>query len=319
MNNLNSNVLLKVQEELDIINKILLSSDINKQKIGLYNGLSGIALLMASNYLAEKRTIYRDKLDEILAQTSIIIENEKVDGMFSVGLAGWGWLLLYLEQKELVEDVEDVLNKIDDVLFLDLRRLLNQNEYDLLNGAMSIGVYFLKRKQPEKVAILIDYIEQQCKDGVLRLKRKMHKTGEYVFDFGLAHGYAGVIYFLSKCAQLEYEKERSIALIKCAKEFMFMNVLNYEVDGALFPHLKWIDIDRVEKGRLAWCYGDLGVLYTLLRTARIFGDADLEKSSISGLALNSMKRDHLECMIFDAGFCHGTAGAAHILQTISFY
>ncbi|MCU0422573.1 MAG: hypothetical protein MUC81_07145 [Bacteroidia bacterium] len=314
--NLNSDILAKVREELNVINKILLSVDVNRQQLGLYNGLSGIALMMATNYLANKESIFRDKLSEILEKTSLIIENDKVDGMFSVGLAGWGWLILHLEEKELLEDIEDVLSQIDYVLFLDLRRLLYQNEYDMLNGAISIGLYFIKRKQPERVSPLINYLEAFCKSGVFDLKRKMHRTGEYVFDFGLAHGYAGVIYFLSKCAQSNYEVEKSISLIKLAKQFMFSNLLNYEIDGALFPHLKWVETDRMEKGRLAWCYGDLGVLYTLLKTASIIEDFGLEKFSINGLTLNSDRRNLLECMIFDAGFCHGTAGAAYLFNKV---
>jgi lantibiotic modifying enzyme len=209
-----------IESEVKQIASILLNLDEKNLRFGLYEGISGISLFMYLYYKHTNNILYKRKLDKLLKQSIKSIENSKSEGLFSVGLTGWGWLIIYLENESFLEQSNSLLETIDELLHRELIRLIEQREYDLLNGALGIGLYFLKRKKPEYIEILISFFERFIDNDLLKIKRRMHRTNEDVIDFGLAHGYAGIVYFFSKCIKEKKQVVRSQKVIKATIDFM---------------------------------------------------------------------------------------------------
>lgn len=301
-----------LKAETDRIATILLKQPNDSLKIGLYDGLTGISLYMYLQYKQTKKLQYKNKLDSLIKQSLTLIENNKQESIFSIGLAGWGWFITFLESQSYIEESEDTLKSIDELLMLDLMRFIRNGEYDLLNGALGIGLYFIKRGNRKAIEIILTFFESHLNNNVLTIKRKMHKTNEDVFDFGLAHGYAGIAYFFTKCIKEEYYARRSKRVLNATINFIMKNIDDQQKHNSYLPHIKWDNKLERQQTRLAWCYGDLGAFYTLYNTGVLLNDQPLITLSVNALINSSTKRDNKECMIFDSGFCHGSSGATYL-------
>ena len=66
-----------------------------------------------------------------------------------------------------------------------------------------------------------------------------------------------------------------------------------------------------EPARCAWCYGDPGIAAALLVAARGTGEPGWEREAVA-LACRAAERPVAETGVVNAGFCHGTAGLAHL-------
>ena len=74
--------------------------------------------------------------------------------------------------------------------------------------------------------------------------------------------------------------------------------------------------------RLAWCYGDLGIAYVLLRVGEYFQDASLKAKGLS-IALHAAGRDAASALVqrdedqlLNTSICHGTAGLAFLFRQV---
>jgi lantibiotic modifying enzyme len=73
------------------------------------------------------------------------------------------------------------------------------------------------------------------------------------------------------------------------------------------------------KGRLAWCYGDLGVAVTLWRAGITLNREDIKIFADKVLIDTTQRKNLNQNFIVDAGLCHGTAGIAHIYNRMYNY
>jgi hypothetical protein len=87
-------------------------------------------------------------------------------------------------------------------------------------------------------------------------------------------------------------------------------VLAQRLDGLALPY--WIEPGaRAGRARVAWCYGDPGVAYVLLRAARALGRHDWETAALEQAAA-AARRPADQTAVEDAALCHGALGLAHI-------
>jgi lantibiotic biosynthesis protein len=69
-----------------------------------------------------------------------------------------------------------------------------------------------------------------------------------------------------------------------------------------------------KSSRLAWCYGDLGVAISLWHAGKTLNNAIFVNEAIEIIENSTKRIDIDECMVWDAGLCHGSAGVAHIYR-----
>lgn len=287
--------------------------------IGLYTGDSGVLLLLTQYYLWSRDERYLGKLHEYLAQIERMISEGKVAFTFCSGLAGYGWLLSYLREKGLLEVDEDYFGQLDALLERWIETMRAVREFDQMHGMVGLGFYFLKRKKTGPVQQILDILAHEAEyddNGEIRwVAQSQYKPKRY--DFGLAHGMAGILHFLCKSHALGIEPELcrklgdGIALFYRHNEMDAAAVGSYYPYSILFEDYKQDSCTPV-KCRLAWCYGDLAVLSVMYRYAGLVGDGDLERITVDKLALTAARRELKDVIVKDAQFCHGAAGLAHM-------
>jgi lantibiotic modifying enzyme len=311
---------------------IAISPEINH--ISLMSGFSGIILL-----LIDLKDHFKDIVDDkiivnYIKKTFELIENqERVYPTYCAGLAGYGFMLLKIKErnilnphkhKDTLEQIDGLLEQIDEIVEEQIDYDIFDENYDLLHGLVGLGLYFLERGKSAEVAIVIDKLKETLireNNTVYWKKFEKYQVHTTVIDLGCAHGIISNLYFLTKVAS----KNNDASLHNLIKEIIDFYLNNAQtIDETIyshFPHLfiyeEYITKTIVPKNsRLAWCYGDVGILYGLYMAAKEIKDVD-KSSTIVNMLLNVVKR-HKESPEYalDAGFCHGGSGLAVIYKNL---
>jgi lantibiotic biosynthesis protein len=288
----------------------------------LGRGQAGLALLYT--WLARTRrtpqadVLARQCLDEAIEAVATQAMNASLYGGFS----GVAWAAELVDRLD--PDAEDRNEAIDDALL----RLLSRTDhwrapYDLVTGVTGLGVYALQR-YPRPVA-------SECLRRVVQLLhdraehdehglywwtppaelheewRKQYPSGRA--DLGVAHGMAGSIALLGGICGAGIEQAMARPLLEGAVRWLLAHSVPTEA-GPTFP--LWVAPGfEPYPARCAWCYGDPGIAAALLTAARGVGNAGWEQTACA-LACRAAERPASETGVVNAGFCHGTAGLAHL-------
>jgi lantibiotic biosynthesis protein len=268
-------------------------------------------------------------------------------GLFG-GLTGLGWTVEHISHllqgisvpadndSELasdhneVEEVEeeDLNGDIDSAVFKRLPNTSSSSPYDLISGLVGFGTYFLERLPRESaiqgIRAVFDQLENLAKsvdDGTAwhsgpellpDWQREQAPSGYY--NLGVAHGIPGIIHFLSEAwATGIVERERSYKLLDRAVSWL---IAQQRPSGSLSRFSSWIvPGEDSTDSRMAWCYGDLGILSVLLQVADRTGRPDW-RAFAEELLNHCLVWPVDRAGIADAPLCHGAAGVAHIFNRI---
>ncbi len=305
------------------INQIIDSIALNKKEdsIGLISGQSGIALF----YYYCSTLINKDDeekcfntIEEALQQ----INNGTNISTFCSGLAGFGWTLEFLKEKNLFtnEDIE-LLDNLDEYLYKQMIIHFNNKHYDYLHGAIGYGLYFLKRLHKEKstahLTELVNKLElmaEKGNNGCLKWESVIdHKEGTRGYNISLSHGMASIVAVLTKIYKADIEKDKCKQLITGAVNYILAQEIDNDKYYSYFPSISLESSEIIASSRLAWCYGDLGVAMSIWQAGQALNREDWITKSLEVLlyAANE-RRDLNKNMVLDAGLCHGAAGIGHI-------
>lgn len=296
----------------------------SQKSIALFGGRSGTLLLnsiLCLNNSKLDREVYIDKNIEFIM--GVLEAEPQLHTSHSSGLSGLGYCLDFIQKNSLsAYCLNDLLKEIDFSVKKHIHEYIQRDDYDLLHGALGVGCYLMFRESHlREVEFLVQALENSLVkdiDGIRWKQFDEFRSGEYVYDFGLAHGNAGILYFLAKAYQLGIRKQACKNLIRGLIKFYKSNLQNPQEVGSYFPNFK--EVDKYDKNslfarsRLAWCYGDLGILHTFFLVSKIIGDASLEYFAINLLKEVSKRCNYKETLVSDAGFCHGSSGAAYIFH-----
>lgn len=305
-----------------IINHFLytLNQDKRQGSISLFSGRSGTVLLFLELFKNTGDIIYKKALMENLEYIYNKIEHsDHLISTYCDGLAGWGCLIEHLNEEGIIEDEYDsILEEVDDVLFEHIPELLKRNNFDLLHGLLGIGIYFLKRKNMSVSDKIITHIFENCvheKDEIKFVRLNNFNLNEEIYDLGLPHGMAGTLYYLSKYYQLNAQSEKCKKLMTGILSFYLNNIQKHEDSYFANSYLTSTykkGNNYPSKSRLAWCYGDLTILFSLYRIAELL-ELKEEQDNIVKMLINLTNRKSvIRTSVTDATFCHGTAGVSYM-------
>lgn len=302
----------------DIILKIeknIWSSVTDEVKIGILDGLSGVALFY--NYLHEVYggQEFLDKLLEVIEKINSIIETEYTKSSLCSGIAGYGIMLLRLE-KNAIEIDESYFENIDSILLEDFEEQSAKNDYDFMHGSMGIAMYFIERNKLKKNTSIQKTLNIFSKNLITKIVAKFDDVlkSETALDngscyyFGLAHGVAGYINFLAylELNFKELEEDITDALRVCIAFLEPYKKIDL-TSKQYYPNLYLFNSDSTVKARLAWCQGDLGISNSFYNAGLFLNDNDLKKEAIK-IFNNTKELLPNETGINDYGICHGTIG-----------
>ena len=309
-----------IKEKISEIIEFYNSDHKEIQSIGLHEGTSGILLLKYMHYLKHKTTTTKDQIIKHIDRIYYSLEHlEEITPELSTGLAGLG-LILSLINKEDDFDFNTLLLEIKDVLKTVLDKYLQEKNHDILHGSLGLGLFFIDAEEyleVEKIILQLEKLSLKDSNNSLKWSRFDESINEEIIDYGLAHGISGIIYFLGKSFEHGILKDECEKLIVQATNFLEQNLQDFDKIGSYYPskHISSL-LERGESvshsSRFAWCYGDLGILNTLLLTSRWTKNKILEEKVIFRLLKNTKRKSYSETLINDCCFCHGTSGVSLI-------
>jgi lantibiotic modifying enzyme len=321
------------KEKKELIEKILreIAEDIIERykknelenNIGLLAGRSGVALYMFYNgqYFNDERYLkYGQKIFEDVFKD---INDGSIMTTFCSGLAGVGWMLNHLAEKEFIEKENlETLDHFDNYLYNQMVLYLNNENYDFLHGASGIAYYFTFRTSLNKKTIgFLEYFVSRLRSYVIEDtdKRTMKMISTVndkqenlikVYNLSLSHGMSSILVILCKIAEIVEDKSICKLLIEGLSNFIKSCELPMDPNlHSIFPNYIEVEGNKIGSyGRLAWCYGDLCVGFGLLHAGNFLKN-DLLRSKAEEIFIKLTDRKDIEKqLVKDTGICHGTSG-----------
>jgi hypothetical protein len=243
------------------------------------------------------------------------------------GWCGIAWVATWLEHslpsRGRAEDpCADVDVALEEIL---LSWDVTKQEYDLISGLVGIGVYALQRKGRGSADRILSLVIAKLSDGATRTTagttwqtasvvlppalRESSATSH--FNLGVAHGVPGVVALLGHMYRQGIDSARTSRLASSASAWILGQQLP-DGDGARFPH--WVsDADQPSAGRMAWCYGGLGISAAMMIAGCSLRRAAWRRAAVQ-MALMESERPWERTGVTDACLCHGASGIALIFQ-----
>lgn len=289
----------------------------NEDRIGLLTGLSGAGLFYNYLYKVYGLEEHGNKLLSIIDKINISLESEFNIASLCSGIAGYGLLLLELDNS-LIDLDESYLLDIDEILLEDLKSHSEINNYDFMHGAMGIAMYFIERNKKvfshnNFLALNTFFTDLVCKiendfESVLESEAALDSEDRFSYYFGIAHGVAGyinfLIYYKINVIESKVDVEKSVQI--CIS-FLHKFKKYSDYSKQFYPNLLLIKSNTILDSRLSWCQGDLGVANALYNASLLLNNNDLKLEA--EVLLSNSKEIYLEdSLVRDFGICHGSTG-----------
>lgn len=320
------------KDNVSILNKIKSTIDKNDGKqdnLGIISGISGIMIFrfLLSRLLESEEEF--EKAKSLISEGLKKINNGYNDPSYGNGITGFFWALQFLEENNIIEiDTDDFFSQAEDFIYEVMVTNIEKKNYDFLHGAIGYGVFFIKRYKTTKDAVLkrkyrsiidelIRFLDdskiENTKGFMWESPQESDIENEINIDLGLAHGVPSILYFLCLAYEEGVANEKTSRLIKGTYSYILSTKNVSKNVISLFPTYQYASQTKEEHlSRLGWCYGDIGIGLSLLKTAEVTKNTELEKEAISILIHSSKRRDLKENSVLDAGLCHGAYGLFHI-------
>ena len=327
MTNLNKEE--QLNQKLEEIDRLIKTKYQEVEDIGILAGLSGLAIF--EFYYAHYKDLQEsaDAGQEILSLAFDHVNEGYGLPTFCSGIAGMGWTMQFLETEDFIEiDCDELLPGLDEYLEESMAIETQENFYDFLHGVLGMAFYFLERYQHTKVPELKEQYRNIISATIKRLRetavfdQDKAKWESYLiresktrgFNLSLAHGISSIVNFLSRVASDPHFQEDAEALLRQAIGYVLSKEHEILQDGCYFPDWEFKDGGIQQSGRLAWCYGDIGVAISLWHAGQALKDDHLLKKAREILISSSRRRKPDETKVVDVGICHGAAGLMHMYQ-----
>jgi lantibiotic modifying enzyme len=297
---------------------------------GLLGGTAGVALFYAYLQSITQDDSILENLQQELEKSIALYNVLPADFSWGYGVAGLGWLIMELDSLNFL-DAENSgilsLNNIDKVIDESLRADEASKDYDCFSGIVGKGLYFLKRQNGfskvalSKIVRILDDISLDDANGKYWLAYQQDKKNEsdLIVNIGMAHGLPSIASFLIMVYEAGIEPALTKSLIVDCCNWILSR--GFTIGGiAHFPFYVNVALTDVQSenipSRHAWCYGDLGIAYTLLYAAETLNIDEYYQIGLSTALKMAESRDINQCLVKDASICHGSSGVAFIFHKL---
>ncbi|MGE0078309.1 MAG: lanthionine synthetase C family protein [Bacteroidales bacterium] len=302
------------------------TSQAQEGNIGLMGGDAGIALFLIYYSIVYKKESALDKALQLISDSLDAINNGNTNSLYSSGIGGLFWLISFLKNNDLLDyDDSESIDKIETYLSQRLDDTLNPDnfDYDVLHGGLGYVMYFIERYNNKIDQNFINKIATAYSKSAITIdkdriawKSKFNKENNAdEINFGLAHGIPSILIVLTKLYTFTNKENKILLedLITKGANYLISQKSFFKENSSFYPY------SNLKKGhsRLAWCYGDLGIAYSLYKVGTAIQDSKIEQEGLQTLLASTSRKDLAINDVMDAEVCHGAAGL--MLQYGSFY
>lgn len=317
----------QLEAKLDEIDTIVKTNYQQSKEIGALSGLAGLAIF--EFYYSRYKNV-PESADA--AEEMVTIAFDQINEGFNIptfcaGIAGLGWALQFLAVQDFIEiDCDEFLVDLDDFLIESMDIDVEQNFYDFLHGMLGIAFYYLYRYQHTSSTELRARYRQVLSNTIQKLKdtavveKDSAKWESYLiresqtrgYNLCLAHGAASIVNFLSRLAGDENFTAEATDLLKKSVTYLLSLENSMDEEKCTFPDWEYLNGVLQQSGRLAWCYGDIGIAWSVWKAGKALSDDQLTQKGLDVLISTAFRRDPEDTKVVDVGFCHGAAGLMHM-------
>jgi len=321
MESLKTSIKIKLKEISDcIFNQI--QEPLQDHIGGLYGGEWG-QLLFLCYYakFSEDRQI--KKIAEEYAERLLSHKNlENLSHTFCDGYSGLLYLFEFLKENDLMNiDIDDVESVLETYVIHCMQYNISLKNYDFMHGALGAGYYFLKKgnnKSPlyELIDFLYNTAEKDIHTKCFKWKSPLSENGELGYNIALSHGMSSIVLFLSHMIKKGFKNDKIFELLENTVNYIFSQERDVNQYGSFFPSQSLennIEHSKI-KSRLGWCYGDLGVAYSLWFAGNIVCNNEWTNKGLEVLLHSTQRRDLADEFFIDVGICHGASGIAMMFK-----
>ncbi|BFV61056.1 lanthionine synthetase C family protein [Kitasatospora sp. CMC57] len=186
---------------------------------------------------------------------------------------------------------------------------LSSPDLDLISGAAGISCYLVRRPETDALSALGTELREGLARCVTEGRLPRRPTNGAV-DCGLAHGLPGVLAALAVARLRGAATPGAATALRAGADWLWAHRLT-DARGPDWP----ADDTFPSPGptHAAWCYGAPGVARSLLLTGRALRDPALRADALRAATAVCQRPDRVRRLV-SPGFCHGTAGLAHLLR-----
>ncbi|HEX2057837.1 MAG TPA: lanthionine synthetase C family protein [Actinomycetota bacterium] len=258
--------------------------------------------------------------DAALDRAVAAVAEQRMNPGLLQGFPGIAWALEHLGQND---DAEDGTSAVDDALIAMLGSPRWSGLYDLVSGLVGIGVYALARLPSASARKCLELVVERLRDwsepgdpGLTWFTRPelippsaRERVPEGYYNLGLAHGVPGVVALLAQAHRAGIAQDATATMLEGAVAWVLAQALP-PGGRATWPYFVGPGIE-LRPARLAWCYGDAGVVAALFQAADALGRADWEEAAQAALG-RAVARPPGSSDVQGASLCHGAMGLAHL-------
>ena len=226
---------------------------------------------------------YFQKIDNIHKKILYINDPQECNACLADGLGGIGWMLDYMIRYPMIEaDLFDVMGSVDPKIFRRMIYDIQEDRYDLLQGAAGIALYCMNRNERFPREYLNRFIAELYKRMTLG---KLNNIQDYSIPSGLSG-----LYLLVRKIRLKYPDMDYIA----------------ELADNLGNQLKCqaISLKNTSNTLPGWSQSEAGVLWSLLHIPET-RDKALEQWAQYGKLHLEHDHEYLEAGLYGGNFSLG--------------
>ncbi|MCH5216818.1 MAG: hypothetical protein J1F10_07730 [Muribaculaceae bacterium] len=273
---------------------------------------------------------YAKTADELLQKLFDTYRSTQYIPTYCGGIAGFGIGLHILENSKYVSGANNYLSDIDNYLSICLQNFLTNSNLDFLHGASGLGYYFeIRARKNNKTAkeCIYRYIDNLERTAIIG------KTGdkEYIkwkfdnnekskeYNISLSHGLSSVAILLTRIYKNSNDaslNDRILKLLDGITNYLLSQRINQFYYGSFFPTFPK-ECAPLNKSRLAWCYGDLGISTALLHISNVTHNKCAFSTALGVAEFAAKNRlSPSKNAVYDSGICHGSSGVAQYFSRI---
>lgn len=287
----------------------------DQETYGLLTGNFGILIFLA--YLTRHSKSYELIYNKFLDYNLNAVSSKLLSPDFCSGISGIIYAISFMNKNNLSSvDISEFEKAYEKHLYINMIRNFETDKYDYFYGGIGVALCFMNScyydsKYESYIKDSIGILNRVAikQNDMLKWRTSFTQNPQYNYNISISHGISSIIIFLCKCHIHGFDCKD---MIKKGIEYILTQELEFKKIGSCFPSISKECEQNLQKSRLGWCYGDLGISIALLWAGRVLNDNSYINKAKDIVEASLLRRAPEDTLVDNSFICHGAAGLACI-------